>query len=68
MCCVSLTWASPQATLGQIEYLEQVEAQLQMLQPKEPGADEVLRGMQVLGYFLRLLLALLHVPVLHIQA
>ncbi|KAK9843833.1 hypothetical protein WJX81_008320, partial [Elliptochloris bilobata] len=43
-------------TAGQIEYLEQMEVQLHMLTPEEPGAAEVLRGMQeelVSGGFMR---------------
>ncbi len=32
-----------------MEYLEQAEAQLQMLRPQEPGAVDALRGMQVGG-------------------
>ena len=50
-----------QATAGQIEYLEQVEAQLQMLQPGEPGAIDVLRNMQVHRLLCSCLLVLLHI-------
>ena len=47
-CCRSTnSQEGVQATAAQIEYLEQVEAQLQMLQPGEPGAIDVLRNMQV---------------------
>ena len=50
-----------QATAAQIEYLEQVEAQLQMLQPGEPGAIDVLRNMQVHRLLCSCPLVLLHI-------
>lgn len=50
-----------QTTASQIEYLEQVEAQLQMLQPGEPGAIDVLRNMQVHRLLCSCPLVLLHI-------